>query len=990
MGVRWCAHRCATAGKRANQDVDDSTEGVFTTYKLQSLLDCSMTRSVTSRRELVKELTSRGQSITLHGVEAWFRHVDSNYNLSRDSLSSSHRSYAIPKRRWSVLLDIFALELAQIDLDDNAFRRWCFAHRHPPELGEAPELVGRELEIRHLLDSWQRAESGQSSPFFLVEGGAGVGKSALLDALAWEIAQRGALVLRCAGVEHEDSPLLPIRNLVEDSRDEMSRVNERATQTIDHLLRAFVPADVSNGLGARLKRAFLELGVRQTVALVVDDAHWADETTMRFLSLLVDRRMPGRRPAFVLLAARPHEGQAAWTHGLRAATRVANVMQLRGLDPNQTAAFVSNKLVDTASDAFHQWVWERTLGNPFHVVQMLDHLRRTGQLDPTRAPTETEIPPSIAAVLDDRFTRLTPSTRQLVAFASVVGTTFRVATLQRLHGNVTTREVVNSLEEAEFAGILTYDRDRFSFTHPLARQAIYDSLADSRRSHVHFTISQRLTDQQHDSPLSSLEAANHMLRGRMFADPKTLAEACIKASRLSGRIEAWDQVVRFAKAALDVDEGEENGLLNPVERSELERLAGDGLHQSGNPQDAIRYLRRVANAYRKSGNVVEASRAVTNACRIRANYGIDAEDQQRDIDRLVDAIPTLRSANAELAAWALDTVGFHYYYANDLERAEGCNNEALALLDSSEPSREKALILIGAGLLGLARAEPASACRHFAEAEAVGRASGDRGAVRRSLERLAVAQLTLGRFDELGTTVELLRSLADDGTQTGEHALVLATQLTALTLQAEYASAAQVYAEAQFDNLPGYLPAIGMLHGARAASLAMSGEYPAAREVIADESLWQTPGTSNGRRPFSALRRRLSLLIDDLEHPDGLDGEPIPPELLLRPSMGDRYLGNVSTFAIGLEIAIRRHHSDQIRLAMPVVAEAFRRGTVVTLVWPSVCALQLARAASVLGDRSLARAYLPIAHDTVRRLNARPLFEQIASLAEQVGVDTLP
>ena len=976
---------------RRDRQGEDATEGVFTTYKLQSLLDCGIAEGVTSRRELVGRFARRGQSITLHGVEAWFRHVDSNYNLSRDSLSPDHRSYAIPKRRWAALLEIFALGLADLDLDDEAFRRWCFARGNPPEQGDAPEIVGRDAEIRNLLHSWKSAESGRSPALVLIEGTAGVGKSTLLDAGAWELGHRGALVLRGEGVEHEDTPLLPILNLVENARDEMRRIDEEAVETIDRLLLAFVPADVSNGLGTRLKRAFLNLGSRKTVVLIVDDAHWADETTIRFLSLLVDRRSPQGRPVFVVLAVRPDGELAEWTDGLRAAARDATVVPLHGLDSSQSATIVSNRLAATPSNDFCQWIWKRTLGNPFHISQMLDHLHRAGQLDPKRVPIKTDVPPSIAAALDERLGHLSPPTRRLLAFASVVGTTFRVAQLQYLHGKITTKQVIDCLEEAELGGMIAYDRDRFSFSHPLARQAIYDALADSRRAHFHFTISQRLVEQHNPSPLGSLEAANHMLRGRMFADSETLVGVCTEASRLSRRIEAWDQVVRFARAALELDESEDRGLLDPVDRKELERLAGDGLHQSGNPSEAIRYLRRVADAHLKTGNVVEASRAITNTCRIRANYGIDPADQKQDIDALVEAVPTLSSADPPLAAWSLDTVGFHYYYANDLERAEGYNSEALSLLDQSEPSREKALVLIGSGLLSLARAEPASACRRFVEAEAVGRAAGDRGAVRRSLERLAVAQLALGRLEELDATVEVLRALQDDPTQTGEHALVLAAQMTALTLRAQYHRSAKVYAETHgLHNRPGYLPAIGMLHGAQAASLGMSGEFDAAREVVAEDSLWTTHETNHGRRPFTALRRRLSLLINDLEYGDPAKAERIPQDLLLRPSTGERYMGNVSTFGLGLEIAILHRHIDQIRLAMPVVAEAFRRGTVVTFVWPSVCALQLARAAMALDDAPAARTYLPIAYDTVRRLDAPGLIEQAESLADQLGFVTLP
>lgn len=976
-----------SSGLQVDEGAGSGTEGVFTTHKLQSLLDCGF--AVGSRRELVEELRGRGHAITIHGVEAWFRHVDSNYSLPRDSLASTHPSYAVPKRRWAVLADIFGLDLHHLDLDDAAFRRWYFGqHAHPDQSRDIPELIGRESELGELADAYGQAEKGPSTRFFLVEGTAGVGKSALLGSAAWLFRSRGALVLRTAGVEHEESPLLPVLNLVEAHRDEMRLENDAAAETIDGLFRSFGPVDLANGLVARLKRAFVELTTRRTLAIIVDDAHWADSTTIRFLSLFAGDRPPGQHGILVLLAARPDAEQAAWPVGLGAATRKARLLRLEALDPSQSAIFVSRRLGEAASQAFHQWMWAHTLGNPLHMEQMLAHLHRTQRLDPMREPTGTDVPPNIAAVLKDCVELLSPPAKQLVEFASVVGATFRVSQLQYLHGRATTKQVIDCLEEAEVAGVVAYERDLFRFSHPLARQTIYDSLPESRRARFHVTVSERLAAQPQASSLGSLEAANHLLRGRTIANPDLLVNACVRASRVARRIEAWDQVVRFAKAALEIDEAPRQ--LAPVVRREMERLAGDGLHQSGNPRDAITYLLRVSRAYEQADDVVETSRALASVCRIRSNYGLRSEDQSRDIDTLTQAAPVLRRADPALAAWALDTIGFHFYYANDLDRAERFNTDALALVGPDETSRERSLILVGAGVLALARAEPLTACRYFRQAEAAGRSAGDRGAVVRSLQRLAVAELALGRLDEVGTTAEVLRNSEEDTVQTGEQTLVHAAELTALALQGRSEAATRVYAEARASHSrPGYQPAIGMLHGARTAAVAMAGEFEAARDLVADDSLWQTRAAVPGG-PFASLRRRLRLLIDDCEASGDEIGEPIPGDLLLRPPTRQRYFGNVSTFAIGLEIAIRRSDVTQIRVAMPVIAEAFRRGTAVTPVWPAVCAFQLARAAFALGDVRTARTYLPVALDIVRRANARPLVEPAAALADRLGVGSLP
>lgn len=103
------------------------TEGIFTTRKLQALLDARMNPEVHNRVRLAETMTARGQPISVHGVDAWFKHTDSNYAIERDSLDPHHPSYALPKGRWETLFDIFSLPAEAVDREDQDFRRWCFA-----------------------------------------------------------------------------------------------------------------------------------------------------------------------------------------------------------------------------------------------------------------------------------------------------------------------------------------------------------------------------------------------------------------------------------------------------------------------------------------------------------------------------------------------------------------------------------------------------------------------------------------------------------------------------------------------------------------------------------------------------------------------------------------------------------------------------------------------------------------------------------------------
>lgn len=113
----------------------DSTtsEGIFTTQKLQALLDCRRNPEVPSRASLAKAISERDEKISVSGIDAWFKKNDPNYGFERPSLERGRRTYPIPDKRWAVLLDIFDLTLADLAGRDADFRRWCFDARRARE-----------------------------------------------------------------------------------------------------------------------------------------------------------------------------------------------------------------------------------------------------------------------------------------------------------------------------------------------------------------------------------------------------------------------------------------------------------------------------------------------------------------------------------------------------------------------------------------------------------------------------------------------------------------------------------------------------------------------------------------------------------------------------------------------------------------------------------------------------------------------------------------
>src|SRR4051794_30435849 len=177
-------------------------------------------------------------------------------------------------------------------------------------VGSDVELVGRDSELAALDDALAAARAGSARTVGVL-GEAGIGKTALLDALAARARHKGLLVLRGRGAEHERD--VPYGLVVDALDDHVATLGPQRLATIGSDLGAVLPAaggeaSASPGAAERFRhhralRALLELLAReQPLALILDDLHWADDASVELVLHLPSprpgspRRPPRRRP----------------------------------------------------------------------------------------------------------------------------------------------------------------------------------------------------------------------------------------------------------------------------------------------------------------------------------------------------------------------------------------------------------------------------------------------------------------------------------------------------------------------------------------------------------------------------------------------------------------------------------------------------------------------------------------------------------------------
>src|SRR5215218_4028003 len=204
------------------------------------------------------------------------------------------------------------------------------------------QLLERSEELARIESALAEARSGRGR-FVVVEGPAGMGKTALLAAVRAAAADGGMRVLRSRGTELErDFAFGVVRQLFEPLLAEASELERR------DLLQA--TAGVAAGLHG-LYWLCANLTAVRPLCVVVDDAHWADAASLRYLAFLLTRLE--ELSAALVVATRPLEtGTDAELLATLTTDASAEVIRVPALTRAAVARLVESRLGGVADPAF--------------------------------------------------------------------------------------------------------------------------------------------------------------------------------------------------------------------------------------------------------------------------------------------------------------------------------------------------------------------------------------------------------------------------------------------------------------------------------------------------------------------------------------------------------------------------------------------------------------------------------------------------------------
>ncbi|WP_198669167.1 ATP-binding protein [Elioraea thermophila] len=359
-------------------------------------------------------------------------------------------------------------------------------------------LYGREEEQARLDRAWREACAGRGGAIALI-GEAGIGKSALLGHLRRTVVAMGGLwnVAFCQP-ESAASPLLPVRDLARsligphdashlEAMAAGGREEGEGLRLLGHLLTAGRTGADAEPIGAaeRLRRlaGALRALVRaaaqgRPVALVVEDAHWADDASRAVLSTFAE----GLRglPVLLALSAREEGFAPPPAIGTDGAIRLAPLSgpAMAGL----IAALDPEGVLDPAARAL---IAERAEGNPLFAEELVQ-LAREAQAGGRAA----EILSRASSLNDSLLARLDAlgEARPVAQVAAVIGREFDLPLLARVL-EVEPGAVAAAVGQLMAAGLVhEAGGEGFAFRHALVRDAAYASMLRARRRTVHARI----------------------------------------------------------------------------------------------------------------------------------------------------------------------------------------------------------------------------------------------------------------------------------------------------------------------------------------------------------------------------------------------------------------------------------------------------------------------------------------------------------------------
>ncbi len=428
-------------------------------------------------------------------------------------------------------------------------------------------LVGRAEELEVLRRAMEATEHEEGAPqadmrhFLLIRGETGIGKTRLAEELSREATRRGWLVAWSRSYEQESD--IPYRLWTEILRKTIATIheaqywqqaNEPQKQAISATYEGFDVQKISillpelqlalpAGAAAHTLqsaqeqlllweatcRFLVSISQKRPLLLVLDDLHWADDSSLELLSYLI-RYLNTQSNQHILLVGTCRETELAQSRSLR--TFISSLQREQAIDTLVIQPLTQAQigvLVAPLPDPIVQHIQTQAAGNPFFAEELARYsysaLSTTSSIKGRKDITGSEtflLPETITAALGRRMSHLSSACQRLLGKAAVLGGSFELSLLRSMESshssNFDEDALLEQLDEALQAGVITEESAGaaivYHFWHPMIVSHLYAQLSAARRIQLHRRAAealQRLYQEREEEVAAAI--TQHLIKG---------------------------------------------------------------------------------------------------------------------------------------------------------------------------------------------------------------------------------------------------------------------------------------------------------------------------------------------------------------------------------------------------------------------------------------------------------------------------------------------
>ena len=554
---------------------------------------------------------------------------------------------------------------------------------------QAAPLVGRDQPLARVRRALERAASGQRA-VVAVAGESGIGKTELIRAatagrplVAWGTCVEGA---GAAGYWAWSRALEQLARQI--GAEEAGRLAGDEAALLATIAPVF-GTPLSGEPTARARLLLLDAVSRwleaaaaaRPVVVVLDDLHWADDSTLALADFVARSPLPAA--LCLIVSYRPDELRRAARTRLAGFASVAEHIQLGGLDRAAVGSLVT-ALAGPASLATVDEIYRRGGGHPVFTRELALLGMQEG---------EAAIPGAVRDLIDRRIRRLPEPTQRVLEVAALAGNDVHPDVLAAVLGTPQP-DIGAACAHARQAGILTSAGGGGTrFSHDLYRETLAESVSAARRPALHQAIGAALEDRRaRGGDVSAAELARHFCAaigadGAQRAARWALAAAAADRESLAFA-EAAGQLRRWRNAVADVGITADDDVRFDVLMAEADALA-----RAGSPSDARGLLRAARDLALRGGAPGRLAEVAVAVAHLGARFSARRDEV---IDELDQALSAVAGRDPALEALVSATLAreLQHSVAGDRPRARPLSEHALAIgRDAGNPGTLLACLL---------------------------------------------------------------------------------------------------------------------------------------------------------------------------------------------------------------------------------------------------------------------------------------------------------